>query len=70
MLVSPQRKPFSLQRESILKQVLWFHVVDDVEMLNYKGMSAMLPVPTLTSLYSFHKNSFYENSFREIEFSH
>ena len=42
---------------------LWFHVVYDVETLNYEGVSAMPPVPAPTSSYSFR-----ENTFREIEF--
>ena len=62
-LVSQQRKPFVLHREAILIQALWFHVVDDVETLNYEGVSAMPPVPTHTSPYSFRKNIF-----RKIEF--
>ena len=30
----PATKTFFLYRESILIQTLWFHVVDDVELLN------------------------------------
>ena len=56
-------KPFFLNLEPILIQVLGFHllhVLDEVDMLNYGGVSAMPPVPTPTSSYSF----------REIEFCH
>ena len=42
---SPQQKPLFLHRESILIQVLCFHVVDDVETLNYEGVSAYATCP-------------------------
>ena len=41
---------------------VWFHVVDDVEMLNYEGLSAMPPVPTPSS-YSFRENTFAKCNF-------
>ena len=59
-LVFSQQKVSPLHHESILIQALWFHVVDDVEVLNYGGVSTMPPVPTPTSSYSS----------REIEFCH
>ena len=40
-----------------------FHVVDDVETFNYEGMSAIPPVPTATSSYSFRENTYCEIKF-------
>ena len=65
LVVLFNEKPFFLNRESILIQALRFHVLDEVDTLNYGGVSALPPVPAPISSYSFR-----ENSFREIEFSH
>ena len=49
---SKQQKAF-LPPLRVNPYLLWFHVVDNVETLNYEDLSAILPVPTPTALYGF-----------------
>ena len=54
-------RPFFLHRESILVQALGFHVLDEVDTLNYGGVSAMRPVPTPTFFIQFSRKYFSQN---------
>ena len=51
-------KPFFLHRESILIQELGFRVLDKFDTPGYGSVSAMPPVLTPTSSYSFCENTF------------
>ena len=44
-------------------QTLRFHVLDEVDTLNYEGMSALPPVPAPTSSYSLRKYTFHKIKF-------
>ena len=46
-----------------LSRFIVFYMLDEVDTLNYRGVSVMSPVPAPTSSYTFH-----ENTFCEIEF--
>ena len=68
-LVNQETEQNSKQQEAFLPPSrvnpypLCFHVVHDVETLNYEGVNAMPPVPSPTSSYSFVKILFAKSNF-------
>ena len=54
-----KEEPFFLYRKSIVIKTPGFHVLDEVDKLNYQDVSPMPLVPSLTSIYSFCQSPFF-----------
>ena len=60
-------KPFFFHCKSILIQALGFHVLGEVDVIDYEGVSAMPPVLAPTSSYSFHEIKFFHRFVKYID---